>query len=371
MKAVKLTKPTDQSVTFVELFFDLVFVFSVTQVVTLLGHEISWQTAGQATLVFWLIWWAWTQFAWALNTANTEDSFIRLGVLFSTGIAFFMAVGVPDVFTGGALRFALPYILVKIVGNILLYFVSLEIPATRARLRKWVLFSSGGLIAVFLGAYYGGVAQYWLWGLAILLDINTANVSGRSGSFEWSFRSDHFAERHGLFVIIALGEMLILTAGGTSETFWTIEYLTVVLLVVMLSIGLWWTYFGRAQEALENALSSARGSTQSRIAVDIYSLLHFAILSGLIGFAASIESALSHPIEALPTPHIVAFSIGMILFVGAMAFALWRATGNIPYLRFTFLIVAVLAIFALAGLAVKFTLGIALTAIIAISILEK
>ena len=91
-----IVSPDDQSVTFVELFFDLVFVFSVTQVVALLHHDLGWATAGKALLVFWLVWWAWTQFTWALNAANTLNHWIPLGTLTALGVATFMAVAVPQ-----------------------------------------------------------------------------------------------------------------------------------------------------------------------------------------------------------------------------------------------------------------------------------
>ena len=93
-----LSSPEDQSVTFVELFFDLVFVFSVTQVVGLFHHGLDWSTAGQGILVFWLVWWAWSQFTWALNAADTTHQWVQLGTLLATAVAFFMAIAVPDVY---------------------------------------------------------------------------------------------------------------------------------------------------------------------------------------------------------------------------------------------------------------------------------
>ena len=105
-----LVSPEDQSATFVELFFDLVFVYSVTQVVRLLHHDFGWHSAGQAVLVFWLVWWAWTQFTWTLNTANTEHTHIEFWTLVATAAAFFMAIAVPDAFHEGGLAFAVPYV---------------------------------------------------------------------------------------------------------------------------------------------------------------------------------------------------------------------------------------------------------------------
>lgn len=111
-----IVSPEDQSATFIELFFDLVFVFSVTQVVSLLHHDLSWTGVGQALLVFWLVWWAWTQFTWTLNAADTTHHGVGLATLAATSVVFFMAVALPDAFHGEALRFAVPYALVRLIG---------------------------------------------------------------------------------------------------------------------------------------------------------------------------------------------------------------------------------------------------------------
>lgn len=100
-----------------ELFFDLVFVYSMTQVVRLLHHDFGWHSAGQAVLVFWLVWRAWTQFTWTLNSANTEHTHIQFWTLAATAVAFFMAIALPDAFHGGGLAFAVPYVVVKSIGH--------------------------------------------------------------------------------------------------------------------------------------------------------------------------------------------------------------------------------------------------------------
>ena len=371
MESTKIVKPEDQSVTFVELFFDLVFVFSITQVVGMLHAEFTWLAVGQAVLVFWLIWWAWTQFAWSLNMADTVKPFVQLGVLTATGVAFFMAVGVPQAFAERALWFAIPYVLVKMIGIALLYFVSLEDPAFRLGLRTWIILSSGGLSAVLIGAFVGGTAQYWLWGLAILLDVYAGSASGRGEDYKWSMRPAHFAERHGLFVIIALGETLILAASGVSETLWTAELFTVAILAVGITGGLWWSYFPRAMPALEHALTSADDSKQSSIAVESYSFLHFVMLAGVIAYAAAIEQAITHPTEPLPPAETFAFALGMILFVSGMAVAQWRAAGVFPWTKVTLNVATGIAIVAVMGAAPILTLGIALVGIIVIAGLER
>ena len=373
MKRTKAPKsiasPEDQKVTFVELFFDLVFVFSVTQIVKLLHDGFDWIAVGQAILVFWLVWWAWSQFTWTLNAADTTNPIVQISVLAATGIAFFIAVAVPQAFGEGSFWFAATYVVVRVIGLTLYYLLAMENPALKAPLRTWVVTSSGGLIAVLIGGYVGGSAQYWLWGLAILLDLIAASVSTQSQ--EWNLYPAHFAERHGLFVIIALGETLIVGASGFSDTELTNELLVVAILVVAITCGLWWTYFPRAMPALERALASSRGTDQSRIARDSYSFVHFLMLVGVVAYAAAIEEAIAHASSILEPAATFALVLGMVLFVGGMAAALWRATGILPRGRLAVVLVAGVVIIAATGSSVILILGVALVATIAIALIER
>ena len=127
-----IISPEGQSATFVELFFDLVFVFGVTQVVGLLHHDHSWPGVGRALLVFWMVWWAWTQFTWALNAADTEHPLVELGTLVATALAFFLAVSIPGAFEDRALWFGVSYVLVRAVGLWIYLWVSSQDEAHQA-----------------------------------------------------------------------------------------------------------------------------------------------------------------------------------------------------------------------------------------------
>lgn len=371
MKSLSFSKPEEQTVSFVELFFDLVFVFSITQLVEILHHEISWLVIAQLVLVFWLVWWAWTQFSWSLNAANTEHPLIQLGVLLATGVAFFMAVGVPQAFQEGALGFALPYFLVRIIGNVLIFIISFENPVFQAGLRTWILLSIAGVAAVLIGALMGGTAQYWLWGIAILLDMYAASVSGRQGEFDWEIKAAHFAERHGLFVIIVLGETLILSASGVSDMSWSAELVGVAILAVAITGGLWWSYFPVSMPALEHAFNTSKRAKQSRIAVESYSFMHFVLLAGVIAYAAVLEQAISHPGEALAMPELLAFAVGILLFIGGMSAALWFALGRINWARLLVALASGLLIVVTAGVPVVVTMMIALVGVLGVGIIEQ
>ncbi len=253
-----IASPEDQSATFVELFFDLVFVFAVTQVVGLLHDGLSWLSAGQAVLVFWLVWWAWTQFTWTLNAADTTHPLIELGTLAAVAAAFFMAVALPNAFHEGALGFAVAYILVRVIGLVFQIWVTWADPSERSAVLSFALVSLGGLAAVLAGGLVGGATIYWFWGLAILLDLVAAAAGGQSEG--WNIQPEHFAERHGLFVIIALGETLIVAASGVTGEAWTAELIAVAGLAVAITCGLWWSYFPQTKPLLEHALITKRGS---------------------------------------------------------------------------------------------------------------
>jgi low temperature requirement protein LtrA len=205
-----IAAPSDQRVTFVELFFDLVFVFCVTQVVSLLHDGVTWRAVGEVVLVFWLVWWGWTQFTWALNAADTTHPRVEMATLVATGVAFFLAVGIPSAFHGRSIWFAGTYVVVRVLGLLVYDWVAWTDTSQRAAVRLFSLVSVSGLIAVLVGGALGGVAQYVWWSVAIILDLAAAAVGGRSEG--WNLHPEHFSERHALFVIIALGESLIVAA---------------------------------------------------------------------------------------------------------------------------------------------------------------
>ena len=369
LKQTSILSPEDQKVTFVELFFDLVFVFSITQIVSLLHNDLSWITVGQAILVFWLVLLGWGQFTWALNAANTTHNLVQLGVLLAAAITLLMGISVPQAFQDRALWFAITYILVRVVGLTLFSLVALEDPTLRAALRTWTILSIGGLIAVLVGGYLGGTAQYWLWGSAIILDIISAAVGGQAE--EWNIHPDHFSERHGLFVIIALGETLIVAASEVADEILSFNLIAVGVLAVAITCALWWSYFVRAKPVLDHALASSQGAERSMMARDVYSMLHFPMLFGVIAYAAIVEAALANPVEPLSLARRIALAVGLVLFVGGMAAAVWRATGSPMWARVILIITTAIAIVAISGVSASVTLGIALAGILAILLQEQ
>ncbi len=369
MTTKSIVSPVDQKVTFVELFFDLVFVFSVTQVVGIFHEELNLITVGKAILVFWLVWWAWTQFTWALNAADTTHTLIQLGVLVATGIAFFMAVALPGAFGDQSAWFGVTYVLVRILGLTLSTWVASADPAQGNTVRAFAIVSIGGLTSVLIGALVGGTLQLWLWGLAIALDLVAAAVSGQVEGL--NLHPEHFSERHGLFIIIALGESLIVAAGVVTGSFDKDGILPIAFLAAAITGALWWSYFPRTKPLLDRAVESVHRADQLRLARDVFSLLHFPMVCGIVAYAVTIEEVVLHPNEPLSLAGRVALAVGILLFVGGMAVAVYRATRQILLPRVLLVLVTAVAILVLSGIGAALTLGIALSGMILMLLIEQ
>ena len=364
-----ITTDEDQRVTFVELFFDLVFVYAVTQLVALLHHELSWAGAARAVLVFWLVWWAWTQFTWALNSADTTHPGVELSVLIATAVVFLMAVVLPDAFSGGGAWFAITYVSVRVIGLAVYGRVAWDDPAKRAAVRRFALLSVGGLLAVAAGGVASEDARVWWWAAAVVFDLFAAGVAGAAEG--WDIRPDHFGERHGLFVIIALGESLIVAAAGLSGAERTAHTVAVGVLAVAGTCGLWWTYFGWAKSAIDRAVAEHADPARTILARDVYSVLHFPVVFGIVLYAVAIEEAVAHSDEPLSAGSGIALAAGITLFLGGTAAALWRAGHRALIARPVILASVLAGLWATREAAATWSLMIAVCGVTAVAAVEQ
>jgi low temperature requirement protein LtrA len=327
----RLHAPEAQGVTFVELFFDLVFVFAVTQVTALTAQNLTPDGVLRSLVLFWLIWWAWTQFTWTLNPADTTHVVVRVVTLAATAAAFVMATSVQQAFLDGALWFAVPYLVVRILGLSLQVMVDIErTDDYRAGIWRWAGMSAIGLALVLAGALADPSIRPFIWVLAILTDLlATQAASGRT----WDIHMGHIAERHALFVIIALGESLIVAGTAVAAHERTLELAVDAAGALLIACLLWWTYFGWFKEGLEEQLEdTAPGDVGVRVR-DAYSLGHFPMLFGIIGFAVGIEEIVAHPGDPLHSEVLIALGSGVALFVGLSAIVYWRISGTILVAR--------------------------------------
>jgi low temperature requirement protein LtrA len=357
-----------QGATFVELFFDLVFVFAVTQITGLLAHDLTWAGLVRALIIFWLVWWAWTQFTWSLNEADTEHAVVRLLTLVATALAFLMAVTVPTLTGRWGWLFPVSYLLVRVLGIGLQWRLTTGDTIRRGSVLTWTVMSSMGLAAIVVAAAVGSRYRFVALGVAALLDVVAAL---RAGSGEWHLYPGHFSERHGLFMIIVLGESLI-AAGVTAGAHQLSSGLVAVTVIAVIgSCGLWWTYFGWAKPALEQGLASQPYSTMGRFARDVYSFAHFPLIFGVIGFAIAIEMAVAHPAERMPLAAAAALGVGVGLILGMTGVALRRARVAVPIVRWVGALALVVMIPALARIAAWQALAAVTAAVLLVAVAER
>jgi low temperature requirement protein LtrA len=355
MPAQDLRGTQEQGATFVELFFDLVFVFAVTQVAGGLGEDLSPAGALRALIVFWLVWWAWTQFTWSLNEADTENVAVRLFTLVATAIAFVMAVTVPLLTEAWGFLFPLSYLVLRVMGIWLQWRLARGDPASVRSVRVWTLSSSLGLLAVGLAVGAEPGLRYPALGAAALLDVVAAL---RAGGSEWRIFPRHFAERHGLFVIIALGESLIAAGVSAGAQLLDPAVLGVTTISVIATTALWWTYFGWVKDGLEERLAAQGPAVVGRFARDVYSFAHFPLICGVIGLAVAVEKGVGHPQVPLPPEAVAALVVGVVLIVGSTALAMGRAGLPVAPIRIGYLALVVVSVPLLAALPSWAALGV-------------
>jgi low temperature requirement protein LtrA len=334
-RSVHATQP--QGVSFVELFFDLVFVFAVTQITALTAHELTATGLLRSVLIGWLIWWAWTQFTWTLNPADTSRITVRVVTLAATAAAFIMAASVPRAFTDEAIWFALPYIVVRLLGLGLQVRVETEHEGDHAGVYRWASISLVGLGLVLVGALVAPEMRSIVWLLAIVADFAAAAIAGRATT--WDLDPGHMSERHGLFVIIALGESLIVAAAAVAEAPLSPALIAAVGASVVVACLLWWTYFGWLKDALEHRFAATEPRRRGPVARDAFSLAHFPLIGGIVGFAVAVEESVLHPADPMTAPVLAALGVGVALFVCCSALSLRLLGGGVLVAR----LVAVLA----------------------------
>jgi low temperature requirement protein LtrA len=361
---------TAQAVTFVELFFDLVFVFAVTQLTALTAHELTPGGILRSILLGWLIWWAWTQFTWTLNPADTTHPTVRVITLAATAVALVMSASVQRAFAEDALWFALPYVVVRVLGLGLQVRVELErVGEDHAGVVRWVSFSAIGLVLVLAGAVADPAIRPWIWLLAIVADVVAAAMAGRANTI-WDLNPSHISERHGLFVIIAIGESLIIAGTAVAGVERSVQLASTAVAAILVAALLWWTYFGWLKEALEHAYASAPPERNANLARDAFSLAHFPLIGGIVGFAVALEGIGAHPDEPVSLAVLAALAVGVTLFVGSSALSLRLCGGPLLKPRLGILALMLIALVFVAPLAPVWPLLVVAVALFGIVLIE-
>lgn len=303
-----------------ELFFDLVFVLAITQVTVLLAEDLSAGGVLRGLLALALIWWSWVGYAWLTNSIDVDDVRTRVSFFVAMAALTVVALSTPRAFGDDALAFALAYAVVRAMQvGLYAYGTDADDPNHGAILKLAPGFLAGALLVVG-GALIGGAAQPWIWLLALTLDVATPFVFGTA---EFQVHAGHFAERHGLIIIIALGESIVAIGSGLSAGTVDVRLVAGASLGVAAAAMLWWLYFDIVSVVAEHRLKQARGVERARLARDSFSYIHFPMVAGIVLLALGIKKVLLDENAQLHTVAAVALCSGPALYLaGHIAFRL-------------------------------------------------
>jgi low temperature requirement protein LtrA len=336
----------EHQITPLELFFDLVFVFAITQVTSLLADDPTWGGVLRGMLVLAALWWAWTGYAWLTSTMDVDEGGVRLAVLAAMGAMLIVALAVPGAFEDDAVLFGVAFLLVRILHLVLYAIVGRDDPHLLGAILRLAPTSLIGGSLIILAGFLEDDARVALWMIALAIDYVGPAVIGRGRG--WRIAPEHFAERHGLIILIALGESIIAIGVGAGFDLDAGVIAAAALGIVVVS-ALWWLYFDVAAILARRRLLQASGIAQAVMARDAYSYLHLPMVAGIVLFALGLKTTLAHVGEELETVPAVALVGGTALYLLAHIAFLLRATRRL-FRRRTIGAVVLLALipFALA-----------------------
>ncbi|MDQ2939598.1 MAG: low temperature requirement protein A [Actinomycetota bacterium] len=308
----------DERVSPLELFFDLVFVLAITQCTQLMSDHPNWEGLAQGLLVLALLWWAWVGYAWLTSVVDPEDDAVRIAIFAAMAALLIVSLTVREAFGDLAITFAVAYGAVR-AGQIALFVIaSQEDPALRQSVTGLAISTAIGVALLIGGALIGGTGLAALWVLALVLDMGGPYLFGSEG---WKLVPGHFAERHGLIIIIALGESIVAIGAGAHASL-TAGIAAAAVLGIALAAALWWIYFDVvALVASRRLVEAPVGREQNEMARDSYSYLHFLMVAGIVLVALGLKKTLLHVDDPLETVPAVALLGGVALYLlGHVAF---------------------------------------------------
>jgi low temperature requirement protein LtrA len=325
-------QPAVERVSTLELFFDLVFVFTATQLTAVLTDDLSWSSLAEIMLMLGLIWWMYAGYAWLTNAVSTRGVARRAALLGGMAGYLVIALAIPDAFSGSGLTFGLAYAVVVAVHATL--YVRLAPDRSAAAIRGIVPFNLTSAGLVLVGGALGGAAQTVLWAAAVLLEWMTPRLAGRGASQqEFEIAPAHFVERHGLVVIVAIGESVVAIGIGAAGLAVDAELVLVAILGLLLSAGLWWAYFGADDDAqAEEALQRAPAPVRPWMALYGFGVAHYFLLLGIILVAVGLKKGTGHAYDELKAAEALALGGGAALFLAAdVAFRRVLRLGRSPH----------------------------------------
>jgi low temperature requirement protein LtrA len=287
-------RPTDEhsGVTTLELFFDLVFVFAITQVTAFMADDLGWRGALRGLVLLALMWWSWCSYSWLGNQARADEGIVRTAMIGAMAALFLVALAIPEAWGDEGGGISAPVLLAVCLALVRLGHLAVYVVAAGndAALRRTVLRTAvpvaAAAVLLVVGAVLGGPVQTVLWAVALLVDYSGVYLLGGG----WRLPAPgHFAERYGLIVIIALGESLIAVGVGAGDLPLTVPTVAGALLGLTVSLALWWLYFDVVAPVAERVLHSKQGDERVRLARDSYTYLHFPMVAGIVYLALGLK----------------------------------------------------------------------------------
>lgn len=339
------TEPNEEErrTSYLELFFDLVLVFAITQLATLLhdvphhhhGHEAAgW---GQVGILAALIWWLWSQFAWTGSAVEFNRHLPRALMLGLTGLMLVAAVEIPTAFEPGVSVFGVTYALIKFGALILYRLDKMEHPAHAAAVNNYTLKASVAPVLVLIGAFLDPGGRTAAWVLALGVEIGGALLVGRQA---FKVSSSHFSERHSLVLIVVLGEAVVALGGKAVAAELTVAGILGLLGGFGFVATLWWSYFAWAFGSGEAWLRgkgrpfpAGDPGAQGRMARDAFTFGHFPLVFGLIAMAVALKDLASAPLEPWQAPARLAMCAGLVLYLGGFVAVVIRGNGHVLWER--------------------------------------
>jgi low temperature requirement protein LtrA len=328
----------EQRTTALELFYDLVFVFAITQVSQLLLDHLTWTGLGEASLMLLVVWWAWNYTTWVTNELDVDSIVVRMLLIGVMLASLLLAVAIPGAFGKRALLFAGSYVAIQVGRHAFLTFAAADrgtIERERAgRILTW--FVAAGVLWI-AGAIVDGSARTTLWLAALALDYGAPTVlywvphRPRLTPASWTVETAHFAERFQLFMIIALGESIVVTGATAAKLDLGAARLAAFGLAFLGTAALWWLYFNYVARIAERRLELAPDRTT--LARDAYTYLHVLMVAGVIVAAVGDELAIAHPTDELPAAQVAAIVAGPALYLFAHVLFRLRMAGSLSWKR--------------------------------------
>ncbi|HEX4752774.1 MAG TPA: low temperature requirement protein A [Solirubrobacterales bacterium] len=312
-----------ERVTPLELFFDLVFVLAITECTSLMSHHPSWSGLAQGLLVLGVLWWAWAGYAWLTSVIDPEAGPVRLVFFAAMASMLLAAICVPEAFGDLALAFALLIGFFRIAHIALFTIADRDSPDLRRSVQGLAVSTGIAVGLLALASAFDGVAQAALWALALALDFGGPYFFGVEG---WQLVPGHFAERHGLIIIIALGESIVEIGAGAAGHL-DLGIGVAAVLGVGVVAALWWTYFDVVALVSAQRLSKAEpGREQNALARDSYSYVHLFLVAGIVLAAFGLKTVIAHTGEHLTWVTAFALLGGIALYLLGLIVFRYRQT---------------------------------------------